>query len=52
MRTIAIIIAILLLFGMVSSGTVGGLIPVLLVLGIVMMLLRFIKARGIARGRE
>ena len=43
--TIAVVLAILWLLGLVSSYTVGGLIHVLLVIAIVMILLRVIDGR-------
>ncbi len=44
--TIAIILLVLWLLGMVSSTTIGGLIHVLLVVAIVMFLLRLISGRS------
>ncbi|MDO9466270.1 MAG: lmo0937 family membrane protein [Thiobacillus sp.] len=43
--TIAIILIILWLLGLVSSYTLGGLIHILLVIAIVMILLRVIQGR-------
>jgi hypothetical protein len=43
--TIAIILIVLWLLGMVSSTTIGGLIHVLLVIAIVIVLLRVIQGR-------
>ena len=43
--TIAVILLILWLLGLVSSYTVGGLIHVLLVIAIVVILLRIISGR-------
>lgn len=43
--TIAIVILILWLLGVVSSYTVGGLIHILLVIAIVMILVNFISGR-------
>ncbi|MDI1308059.1 MAG: lmo0937 family membrane protein [Methylotenera sp.] len=42
-ETIAIILIVLWLLGLVSSYTLGGFIHILLVIAIVMILLRFIK---------
>lgn len=44
--TIAVILVILWLLGLVSSFTIGGLIHVLLVIAIVMVLLRVISGRS------
>ncbi|HEY9277315.1 MAG TPA: lmo0937 family membrane protein [Methylotenera sp.] len=44
--TIAIILIILWLLGLVSSFTMGGLIHILLVIAIVMILVRVIQGRG------
>ena len=41
--TIAIILVVLWLLGMVSAYTIGGLIHILLVVAIVMVLLRVIR---------
>lgn len=43
--TIAVILLILWLLGMVTSSTMGGLIHVLLVIAIVMVLANFITGR-------
>ena len=43
LETIAIILVILWLLGLVSSYTLGGFIHILLVIAIVMILVRFIK---------
>ncbi len=43
--TIAVILLVLWLLGMVSSTTVGGFIHVLLVVAIVMVLINFISGR-------
>lgn len=43
--TIAIILLVLWLLGMVSSTTIGGFIHILLVVAIVMFLLRVISGR-------
>lgn len=44
--TIAIILLVLWLLGMVSSTTIGGFIHILLVVAIVMFLLRLISGRS------
>jgi len=46
LESIAIILLILWLLGVVTSTTVGGFIHILLVLAIVMVLIRFIGGRG------
>lgn len=45
LETIAIILIILWIFGLVSSYTMGGLIHILLVVAIVMVLIRLIQGR-------
>lgn len=45
LETIAIILLILWVFGLVSSYTMGGLIHILLVVAVVMILLRVIQGR-------
>ncbi|MGQ0767036.1 MAG: lmo0937 family membrane protein [Gemmatimonadota bacterium] len=45
LETLAIILLLLWIFGMVSSYTVGGLIHILLVVAIVMFLVRVISGR-------
>jgi len=44
--TIAVVLVILWLLGMVTSTTMGGLVHVLLVIAIVVVLLRVISGRG------
>jgi len=46
LETIAVILIVLWLLGMVSSYTIGGFIHLLLVLAIVVVLLRIIQGRG------
>ena len=46
--TIAVILLILWLLGMVSSYTLGGFIHILLVLAIVAVLIRLIQGRPVA----
>ena len=43
--TIAVVLIILWLLGLVSSYTMGGFIPILLVIAIVVVLLRVISGR-------
>ena len=45
LETIAIILIILWLLGMVSSYTMGGFIHILLVVAIIVVLLRLIRGR-------
>ena len=45
--TIAVILLILWLLGLVTSYTIGGFIHILLVIAIVMVLLRLISGRGV-----
>lgn len=45
LMTIAIILIVLWLLGMVTSTTIGGLIHVLLVIAIIVFLLRIIQGR-------
>ncbi|GAB3469043.1 hypothetical protein GCM10027321_37960 [Massilia terrae] len=45
--TIAVILIILWLLGVVTSYTVGGFIHILLVVAIIMILVRLISGRGI-----
>jgi hypothetical protein len=47
LTTIAIVLIVLWLLGMVSSTTIGGLIHVLLVAAIVIVLLRVIQGRRV-----
>ncbi len=46
--TIAILLLILWLLGMVSSYTLGGFIHILLVLAVVAVLIRLIQGRSVA----
>jgi len=46
-ETIAVILIVLWLLGLVSSYTMGGLIHVLLVLAIVMILVRVVQGRRV-----
>lgn len=45
LMTIAVILLILWLLGLVSSYTIGGLIHILLVVAIIMVLVRVIQGR-------
>ena len=45
LQTIAIILIVLWLLGLVTSYTMGGLIHILLVVAIVMVLIRLIQGR-------
>jgi hypothetical protein len=47
LETIAIIMVLLWLFGMVSSYTMGGFIHILLVIAIVAVLVRLIQGRRV-----
>jgi len=47
LETIAIILIVLWLLGMISSYTIGGFIHVLLVVAIVMLLIRIINGRKV-----
>ncbi|MES2297953.1 MAG: lmo0937 family membrane protein [Pseudomonadota bacterium] len=44
--TIAVVLLVLWLFGIVSSYTIGGFIHILLVVAIIMVLLRLISGRS------
>ena len=50
--TIAVILIILWLLGIVTSYTLGGFIHVLLVIAIVVVLLRLIRGRNIVDGTK
>lgn len=45
--TIAVVLVILWLLGLVTSYTIGGFIHILLVIAIVVILLRVISGRGL-----
>lgn len=47
LETIAIILLILWIMGLVSSYTLGGFIHVLLVIAIIVLILRFIQGRRV-----
>ncbi|TJY60939.1 lmo0937 family membrane protein [Sinimarinibacterium sp. CAU 1509] len=46
LETIAVVLLILWVLGLVSSYTMGGLIHILLVVAIVVVLLRILRGRG------
>jgi uncharacterized protein DUF5670 len=48
LETIAVILIVLWLLGLVSSYTLGGFIHLLLVLAIIVILLRLIRGRPVA----
>ena len=45
--TIAVILIVLWLLGLVTSYTIGGFIHILLVVAVIMILVRLISVRGI-----
>lgn len=45
--TIAVVLLILWLLGLVTSYTIGGFIHILLVVAIILILLRLISGRGV-----
>ena len=47
LTTVAIVLLVLWLLGMVTSTAIGGLIHILLVVAIVMMLIRVIQGRRV-----
>ncbi len=47
LETIAIILVVLWLLGLVSSYTMGGFIHILLVIAIIVILLRLIQGRSV-----
>jgi len=46
--TIAVVLILLWLLGLVSSYTIGGLIHILLVIAIIMVLVRLIQGRRVS----
>ena len=50
--TIAVILIVLWLLGIVTSYTMGGFIHVLLVIAIVVVLLRIIRGRNVVDGSK
>ena len=47
LSTIAVVLLVLWLLGMVSSYTIGGFIHILLVVAVVMVLIRLIQGRKV-----
>ena len=47
LETIAVILIVLWLLGLVSSYTMGGFIHILLVIAVVVVLIRLIRGRGL-----
>jgi hypothetical protein len=47
LETVAVILIILWVLGLVSSTTVGGFIHILLVVAVIVLLIRVIRGRGI-----
>lgn len=47
LETVAVILLIMWVLGLVSSYTMGGFIHVLLIVAVVMILLRLIRGRGV-----
>lgn len=47
LETLAIVLIVLWIMGLVSSYTLGGFIHVLLVIAIIVILLRVIQGRGV-----
>lgn len=47
LETIAVVLILLWLLGLVSSYTMGGFIHILLVVAVIMVLLRLVRGRGI-----
>jgi hypothetical protein len=47
LQTIAIILVVLWLIGVISANTIGGFIHVLLVIAVIMILIRLIQGRKI-----
>ncbi|MGV8899135.1 MAG: lmo0937 family membrane protein [Burkholderiaceae bacterium] len=45
--TIAVVLIILWLLGLVTSSAIGGFIHILLVVAVIMILLRLIQGRGL-----
>ncbi len=48
LQTIAVILLLMWLLGMVTSYTIGGFLHILLVLAVVMVLIRIIQGRPVA----
>lgn len=47
LETIAVVLLILWVLGLVSSTTMGGFIHILLIVAVVVILIRLIRGRGI-----
>lgn len=47
LETLAVILVVLWLLGLVSSYTMGGFIHILLVIAVVVILVRFLKGRSL-----
>jgi hypothetical protein len=47
LETVAVILVVLWLLGLVTSYTMGGLIHILLVIAVVVILVRVIQGRGV-----
>jgi len=47
LETIAVVLIILWLLGLVSSYTMGGFIHILLVIAIIVIVLRLVRGRGV-----
>ena len=47
LETVAVVLIVLWLLGLVTSYTLGGFIHILLVIAIIMILLRFVRGRGV-----
>jgi len=47
LETIAIILLVLWLLGLVTSTTMGGFVHILLVIAVVMILVRLVQGRGV-----
>lgn len=47
LETLAVILVVLWLLGLVSSYTMGGFIHILLVIAVVVILVRFLKGRAL-----
>ncbi len=47
LETIAVVLIILWLLGLVSSYTMGGFIHILLVLAIIVIVVRLVRGRGV-----
>ena len=52
MLTIAVILIVLWLLGLISSYTMGGFIHVLLVVAIVVVLIRLIRGKNVLGGKN